>query len=188
MRGDARGARQLYAEAFDTLKRDPKSTPARTAPLLEGIALVEVDEGRIEEALEHLEQAIVAWQQELGIEHPHLVTPLVNMGRLLLKERRAASADAPLQRAQKIAESRLGAEHPVLVAILETRVLVLRKTKDRKLARELEQRCQRIAAGQSDRVAARARVNVSDLMDESSVADRQRKKNLAASSAWLHAI
>ena len=88
------------------------------------------------------------------------------MGRLLLKEKRAAGADAHWQRAQKIAESRLGAEHPVLVAILETRVLVLRKTKNRKLARELEQRCQGIAARQPDRVAASARVNVSDLIDE----------------------
>jgi len=183
MRGDARGARQLYVQAFDALKRDPKSTPARTAPLLEGIALLEVDEGRTDEALGHLQQAIVAWEQELGVEHPHLITPLINMGRLLLKEKRAASADAPLQRAQKIAESRLGAEHPVLVAILETRVLVLRKTKARKLARELEQRCQGIAARQSDRVAARARVNVSDLINESSVADRDRRKNLAATSA-----
>ena len=183
MRGDARGARQLYVQAFDALKHDPKSTPARRAPLLEGIALLEVDEGRTDEALGHLQQAIVAWEQELGVEHPHLITPLVNMGRLLLKEKRLASADAPLQRAQKIAESRLGAEHPVLVAILETRVLVLRKTKDRKLARELEQRCQGIAARQSDRVAARARVNVSDLINESSVADRDRRKNLAATSA-----
>ena len=173
MRGDARGARQLYTQAFDALNRDPTSTPTRTAPLLEGIALLEVDEGRTDEAVGHLQQAIVAWERELGVDHPHLITPLVNMGRLLLKDKRAASADAPLQRAQKIAESRLGAEHPVLIAILETRVLVLRKTKDRKLARELEQRCQGIAARQSDRVAARARVNVSDLINESSVADLQ---------------
>ncbi len=183
MRGDVPGARQLYVQAFDALKRDPKSRPARTAPLLEGMALLEVDEGRTDEALGHLQQAIVAWEQELGVEHPHLITPLVNMGRLLLKEKRAARADAPLQRAQKIAESRLGTEHPVLVAILETRVLVLRKTGDRKLARELEQRCQGIAARQSDPVAARARVNVSDLINESSVADRDRRKKLAATSA-----
>jgi len=177
MRGDASGARELYVQAFDALKLDPKSTPGRTAPLLEGIALLEVDDGKTDEALGHLQQAIVAWEQELGVEHPHLITPLVNMGRLLLKEKRAASADAPLQRAQKIAESRLGAEHPVMVAILETRVLVLRKTKNRKLARELEQRCQGIAARQSDRVAAKARVNVSDLINESSVSDRVRKKS-----------
>jgi tetratricopeptide (TPR) repeat protein len=165
MRGDNRGARQLYERAFIVLERDSTSTPARTAPLLEGIALVEVNEGRTDEALGYLEQAIVAWGQELGVEHPHLITPLVNMGRLLLKKR-APSADAPLERAQKIAEARLGAEHPVLLAILETRVLALRKTKNRRLARELEQRCQRIAALQSDRVAANAWVNVSDLINE----------------------
>jgi tetratricopeptide (TPR) repeat protein len=180
MRGDARGARQLYVQAFDALKRDPKSTPARTAPLLEGIALLEVAERRPDEALSHLQQAVAAWGQELGVDHPHLIAPLLNIGRVLLKEKRAASADPPLQRAQKIAESRLGPEHPVLVAILETRVLVLRKTKNRKLARQLEQRCKAIAARQSDWVAAKARVNVSDLIDQSSVADRDRRKNLAA--------
>ncbi len=174
MRGDASGARQLYAQAFDALKRDPQSTPVRMAPLLEGVALLDVDQGRTDEALGHFQQAIAVWERELGVEHPHLITPLVNMGRLLLKAKRAASADAPCNGRRRLPSPSSAQSIQCWWRSLETRVLVLRKTKDRKLARELEQRYQGIAARQSDRVAASARVNVSDLINESSVADRDR--------------
>jgi tetratricopeptide (TPR) repeat protein len=166
MHGDSHGARQLFAQAFDTLNRDPKSTPTRRAPLLEGVAMTDVDDGRTADALEHFREAIVAWEQGLGLEHPQLIVSLVNTGRLLLNNQ-ADVADLPLQRAQKIAESRLGPEHSILLEILKTRVLVLQKTHKRTLARELERRCRAIEARQSDRLAGSAKVNVSDLINES---------------------
>jgi tetratricopeptide (TPR) repeat protein len=107
--------------------------------VLNGLGMVYLEEGRIDDALLSFENALklaeAAHAPSSSVAHL-----LVNIGSLHFRAHRLATAESIYQRAMAMAESSLGPEHPLIGQILFNYAVVLRGSRKRALADKFEKR------------------------------------------------
>lgn len=88
--GEEEKAELAYSEALSIWDTVPESPNKGTA--LQGMAKLRRDQGRNEEALEYLRQAIAVWEETLGPEHPWVELARENYAKLLRESGRKTEA------------------------------------------------------------------------------------------------
>ena len=88
------------------------------ASALHGLGMALANQGRQQEALPNLEQALALTERALGPDHPEAALTLQELGRLHLDEDRLDAARPLLERALAITARSRGGEHPRIGLIL----------------------------------------------------------------------
>jgi hypothetical protein len=89
-------------------------------------------------------RALRILEKPLGLEHPELVSGLLNLAQLYASQRRFAEAEALMERCRRICEVKLGPEHPILGTVLMTHAEILRETERKRESKDLERRAKTI--------------------------------------------
>jgi tetratricopeptide (TPR) repeat protein len=158
--GRWREAGDLFQRALKLLE---KTDTHETAGVLQNLAVLAGNQRNYGESASYLIRSIATLESKLGEDHPELVIPLLNAGRVQILMKRPFAAEPFLLRALRIAEQKLGREHPTVVEILASYETVLRRTKRGAEAKQAQLRAAQILAAHPELKAAKGLVHISDL-------------------------
>lgn len=100
--------------------------------------------GKIEESTTHFQNALSAWQQSLGSEHPWIANVHNNLGVVYLESGQLSSAEDHFHNALLLAEKTLGANHPYVGGILDNFIPLLLEKGDIATAQHFTERSEQI--------------------------------------------
>jgi tetratricopeptide (TPR) repeat protein len=136
--GTIRKQSECWRNRWVFFEKQPERWQQEIGTLLGDLGVVRQFQGRNDEAIRLLREAIVMHEAELGAEHPILIRPLVNLARTQAAAGRKDDADTIFRRAVRIAEQRLGTEHPAYSDVLLSYATFLRATGHKREAKSLE--------------------------------------------------
>ena len=157
-------ARALIAEGLAVLERHPNAGP----PSLEGPiaragflyqqALIEQQEGRLDDAVARFHEALNLYRAHRGPNHIYTAAVETKLASLLLEQGNGAAAGPLLEHARSVQERAWGPSHPWVYAVYNTQATQALQAGDRDSAQALYDRIRARAEAAGDTLwAARAK-------------------------------
>jgi tetratricopeptide (TPR) repeat protein len=131
-------AAEMFEQVLTVFRKTPHSWQCRSAIALNNLAVVRGYQGRQEEGVRLLQQAVAETEASLGSEHPIMLRTLNNLAVGLASLGRFDEAFATSTRAVALAEKTLGRHHPVYGEVLANYAAVMRKAGRKSEAKTLE--------------------------------------------------
>jgi len=131
-------AADMFEKVLEAFRKSPHSWQCRSAIALNNLAVVRGFQGRQEEGVQLLQQAMAETEASLGKEHPILLRTLNNLAVALASVGRFDEAYATSDRAVNLALKTLGRKHPVYGEVLANYAAVMRKAGRKNEAKTLE--------------------------------------------------
>ncbi len=110
--GKAEEAEALHRETLELQQQQLGPVHPQVALTLNSIALLKVDAGDFDAAMELLERALTIFEQTLGADSAEAATALDNLGNVRRSQRDFPAAESLLRRALDIRRKALGEDHP----------------------------------------------------------------------------
>jgi tetratricopeptide (TPR) repeat protein len=133
-------AEPLLQAALDIFDKNPETWRFRRAVALNNLGVLRRFQGRQQEGIALIEQAVALSEASLGMDHPGLIGELANLATSYEDLHRYDEAEVLLRRVIAIAEKRLGVEHPAYARGLSAYAKHLRMTGRKGEAKPMEAR------------------------------------------------
>jgi len=134
-------AESFYKRTIALVGRAPG---AELGAALIGLSAISLETGDLASGLRFSQEALRAYEEASGPEHPKLVVPLVNIAYCMRKSGDPESAEPFARRGAELAERTLGSAHPHTAAALLEYGQVLRRLNRKRDAKTFESRARSI--------------------------------------------